>query len=53
MVRRYCVNFRCRGRTTYLDNSSARAFALAVGAGGGCLEIFFISSVFSLFFPPL
>ena len=28
-------------RPTYLDNSRARSIALAVGAGGGCLDIFF------------
>ena len=26
------------------------SIALAVGAGGGCLDIFFLSSIFSLFF---
>ena len=28
------------GRLTNLDNSGARPTALAVGAGGGCLDIF-------------
>ena len=37
------------GRSTTLDNSSTRPYALAVGAGGGSLDIF-ISSIFSLFF---
>ena len=36
-------------RPTNLDNSGARATALAVGAGGGCLDIFsFITSLFFL-----
>ena len=34
------------GRPTKLDHSRARASALAVGAGGGCLDSF-------LFFLPL
>ena len=29
------------GRPTSLDDSRARPIALAVGAGGGCLDIFF------------
>ena len=29
------------GRPTDLDYSRARPIALAVGAGGGCLDIFF------------
>ena len=38
------------GRHTYLDYSRGRAyFVLAVGAGGGCLDIFFsrLSLLFS------
>ena len=37
------------GRPTYLDHSRARPIALAVGAGGGCLDIFFsrLSFLFS------
>ena len=38
------------GRPINLDNSRAK---LAVGAGGGCLNIFFLSSIISLFVLPL
>ena len=41
------------GRPTNLDNSRARAYWLAVGAGGGCLDIFLWSIVFSLLSPSL
>ena len=41
------------GRPTNLDHSRARAYALAVGAGGGCFGHFFLSSIISLFFLPL
>ena len=40
------------GRPTNLNNSRARAFALAVGADWGCLDIFSLVYV-SLFFLPL
>ena len=40
------------GRPTSLDDSRATAIALAVGAGGGCLDIFF-SRLSFLFFLPL
>ena len=40
------------GRPTNLDHSRQGLTALAVGAGGGCLDIF-LSSVISLFFLPL
>ena len=40
------------GRPASLDYSRARPIALAVGAGGGCLDFFF-SSITSFFFPPL
>ena len=40
------------GRPTNLDYSRARASALAVGAGGGCLDIF-LSSIISLISPSL
>ena len=39
------------GRPTNLDNSRARAYPLAVGAGWGCLDIFF--SRLSSFSPSL
>ena len=35
------------GRPTTLDNSTARATALAVGAGGGCMDIFSLVYHFS------
>ena len=41
-----------QGRPASLDDSRARAYCAAVGAGGGCLDIF-PSSIFSLFFLPL
>ena len=40
------------GRPTYLNDSRARAYCLAIGAGGGCLDIF-LSSIVSFFCPPL
>ena len=39
-------------RLTRLDNRKTRAFALAVGAGGGCLDIFLLS-IISLLSPSL
>ena len=36
-------------RPTNLDYSRARVYCIAVGAGGGCLDIFFLSSIFSFF----
>ena len=41
------------GRPTYLDYSRARANALAVGAGGGCLDIFSLVCHFCFLSPPL
>ena len=41
------------GRSTTLDNSSTRAYALAVGAVGGCLDIFLSSIFFSFLSPSL
>ena len=41
------------GRSTYLDNSRSRPIALAVGAGGGCLDIFFSRLSFLYFSPSL
>ena len=40
------------GRPTYLDNSKAMVSAPAVGAGLGCLDIFF-SSIISFLSPSL
>ena len=39
------------GRPTNLDYSKARAYSLAVGVGGSCLDIF-ISSILALVFLP-
>ena len=48
---RWCwVSFQCRWRPTNSDNSRARPTAPAVSAGGGCLDVFFLSSIISLFF---
>ena len=41
------------GRPTNLDYSRARAIVLAVGAGGGCLDIFSLIYHFSFLSPPL
>ena len=43
------------GRHAYLDNSRVGQgpVALAVGAGGVGLDVFFLSSIISLFFLPL
>ena len=41
------------GRPTYLDPSRARAYALAVGVGGGCLDIFSLIYPFSFLSPSL
>ena len=49
---RWCwVNFQCRASCN-LDYSRARASALAVGAGWGCLDIF-LSSIISVLSPSL
>ena len=40
------------GRPTYLDLGRARPTVLAVGAGGGCLDIFSLVYHFSLLSPP-
>ena len=45
------VNFQCRGVLLIWIIVGQGPIALAVGAGGGCLDIF--SLVFSLFFLPL
>ena len=39
------------GRPTSLDDSRARAIALAVGAGGGCSDIFSLIYLFSFLLP--
>ena len=52
MVRRCRVTFQCRGILLIWIIVEQGPIALAVGAGGGCLDIF-LSSFFSLFFFPL
>ena len=52
-VVRWCwVNFQCRGVLPIWIIVGHGPIALAVGAGGGCLDIFF-SSIISHFFLPL
>ena len=41
------------GRPTILITVGQGPIALAVGAGGGCLDIFYPSSIISLLFLPL
>ena len=41
------------GRPTYLDKSRARAYCACSRCGWGLFELFFLSSIFSLFFLPL
>ena len=41
------------GRPTYLDHSRARAYCACSRCGWGCLDIFFLLSINSLFFLPL
>ena len=52
MVRRCWVNFQCRDVLLIWILVGQGPIALAIGAGGGCLDIF-VSSVKSLFFLPL
>ena len=52
VVRWYLVNFQCRGVLLICIIVGQGSTALAVGAGGGCLDIFSLSVV-SLFFLPL
>ena len=52
VVRRCWVNFQCRGVLLIWIIVGQRLIALAIGAGGGCLDIF-LSSVTSLFLLPL
>ena len=53
MEQRCWVNFQCRGVLLVWMIVGQGPIALAVGAGGGCLDIFFFSSIFSLFLLPL
>ena len=52
MVRRCWVNFQFRGVLLIWIIVRQGPIALAVGAGGGCLDIF-LSAITSLFFLPL
>ena len=53
LVVRWCwVNFQCRGVLLIWIIVGQGPTALAVGAGGGCLDIF-LSYIISLFFLPL
>ena len=52
MERKCWVNFQCRGVLLVWMIVGQGPIALAVGAVGGCLDIF-LSSIFSLFFLPL
>ena len=52
VVRRCFVNFKCQGVLLISIIVGQGPIALAVSAGGGCLEMF-LSSIFSLFFLPL
>ena len=53
VVRWFWVNSQCRGVLLIRIREGQGPTALAVGAGGGCLDIFFFSSIVSLFFLPL
>ena len=52
MVRWCWVSFQCRGVLLIWSKVGQGPAVLAVGAGGGCLDIF-LSSIISLFFLPL
>ena len=51
VVRRCCVNFQCQGVLLIWIIVGQGPVALAVGAGGGCLDIFSLVYLFS-FLPP-
>ena len=53
VVRRCWVNFQCRGVLLIWMVVGQGPIALAVGAGGGCLDIFFLVYHFSLLSPSL
>ena len=49
-VVRWCwVSFQCRGVLRIWSRVGQGPTALAVGAGGGCFDIFFLLSIISLF----
>ena len=49
MVRRRWVNFQCRGVLLIWILVGQGPIALAVGAGGGCMDIFALAYQFSSF----
>ena len=53
VVRRCWVNFQCRGVLLVWITVGQRPIALAVGAGGGCLDIFSLVYLFSFLSPSL
>ena len=53
MVRRFWVNFQCRGVLLLWCIVGQGPLALAVGAGGGCLDVFSLVYRFSPLSPPL
>ena len=53
MVRRCWVNFQCRGVLLIWIEVGQGSIALAVGAGGGCLDIFSLNYHFSFLSPSL
>ena len=53
MARWYWVNFQCRGVLLIWNRVGQGPTALAVGAGGGCLDIFSLICHFSFLSPSL
>ena len=53
VVQRCCVNFQCRGVLLIWLIVGQGPIALAVGAGGGCLDIFSLVYLLSFLSPPL
>ena len=53
VVRRYCEDFQCRGVLLIWSIVGQGPVALAVGAGGGCLDIFSLVYLFSFLSPSL
>ena len=53
MVRKYWVNFQCRGVLLIWIIVGQGPIVLAVGAGGGCLDIFSLICHFSILSPSL
>ena len=53
MMRWCCVNFQCRGVLLILIRIGQGPTALAVGAGGGCLDVFTLVYHFSFLSPSL